>query len=72
MRVPTLLYMAAETELYDPAAAAARAASLMPDVEATVVDGAHHGLPFQFPAAAAAAIVDFVGRHEPTARRQHE
>jgi pimeloyl-ACP methyl ester carboxylesterase len=63
IRTPTLLYMAADTELYDPIAAARRAGALLPDVETVVVDGAQHGLPYQFPELTTAAVIAFVDRH---------
>ena len=62
--VPTLLYMGADTQLYDPAAAAERANRLMPDVETTIVPQAQHGLPFQYPELTTKTILDFVARVE--------
>jgi len=62
--VPTLLFMGAKTELYDPEAAAERANRLMPDVETSVVPKAHHGLPFQYPELTTKTILDFVARIE--------
>ena len=62
--VPTLLYMGANTELYDPEAAADRAKRLMPDVETMIVPQAQHGLPFQYPELTTKTILDFVGRVE--------
>ena len=62
--VPTLLYMGADTELYDPEAAAERANRLMTDVETTIVPHAQHGLPFQYPQLTTKTILDFVTRVE--------
>jgi pimeloyl-ACP methyl ester carboxylesterase len=62
--MPTLLYMGADTELYDPKAAAERANQLMPDVETMVVPDAQHGLPFQYPELTTKTILDFVKRVE--------
>jgi pimeloyl-ACP methyl ester carboxylesterase len=64
MDVPTLLYMGADTELYDPEAAADRANRLMPDVEVMIVPNAQHGLPFQYPDLTTKTILDFVARVE--------
>lgn len=58
--VPTLLYMGANTELYDPEAAAERANRLMSDVETMIVPEAKHGLPFQNPELTTKTILDFV------------
>ncbi len=65
MTMPTLLYMAGESEVYDPAKAAARARALMPDVEITIVEGAQHGLPMTHPERTWADVLDFVDRHQP-------
>jgi pimeloyl-ACP methyl ester carboxylesterase len=62
--VPTLLYMGADTELYDPEAAAERANRLMPDVETMIVPDAQHGLPFQYPELTTKTILDFITRVE--------
>jgi pimeloyl-ACP methyl ester carboxylesterase len=64
MTVPTLLYMAGESEVYDPRKAAARARALMPDVEIVIVDGAGHGLPLTHPERTWRDVVEFVDRHE--------
>lgn len=61
---PTLLYMGAETELYDPVEASERAHRLMPDVETVIVPEAQHGLPFQYPELTTRTILDFVARAE--------
>lgn len=61
---PTLLYMGADTELYDPEAAAERVNRLMPDVETMIVPEAQHGLPFQYPELTAETILDFLARVE--------
>ena len=62
--LPTLIYMAADTELFDPEAAADRANRLIPDVETTIVPDAQHGLPFQYPELTTKTILDFVSRVE--------
>jgi pimeloyl-ACP methyl ester carboxylesterase len=62
--LPTLIYMAADTELFDPEAAADRANRLIPDVETTIVPDAQHGLPFQYPELTTKTILDFVRRVE--------
>ncbi len=62
INVPTLLFMGAKTELYDPVAAADRATRLMPDVETVIVPDAQHGLPFQFPELTTTTILDFVAQ----------
>ena len=66
IEVPTLLYMGANTELYDPLEAADRAERLMPDVETVIVPDAQHGLPFQFPELTTKTILDFIMRVEST------
>ena len=66
IEVPTLLYMGANTELYDPMEAADRAERLMPDVETVIVPDAQHGLPFQFPELTTKTILDFIMRVEST------
>lgn len=62
INVPTMLYMGARTDLYDPVKAAERAERLMPDVETVIVPEAQHGLPFQYPELTTKTILDFVGR----------
>lgn len=62
--VPTLLYMGANTELYNPEAAAERAKRLMADVETMIVPQAQHGLPLQYPELTTRTILDFVTRVE--------
>jgi pimeloyl-ACP methyl ester carboxylesterase len=51
MRVPTLLLIGEHESLYDPGAAIARAARLLPDLEADLVVGAGHGLAASHPEA---------------------
>lgn len=62
--VPTLLYMGAKTELYDPVKVAERAQRLMPEVETLIVPDAQHGLPFQYPDLTTTTILDFIARVE--------
>jgi pimeloyl-ACP methyl ester carboxylesterase len=65
--VPTLLYMAGDSEVYDASRAATRARALMPDVEIVIVEGAQHGLPLTRPDRTWADILQFVSRHDPRA-----
>jgi pimeloyl-ACP methyl ester carboxylesterase len=67
LSTPTLLYMAANSEVYDARKAAKRAQALMPDVEIVIVEGAQHGLPLTHPERTWADIQGFVQRHEPHA-----
>ena len=57
---PTLLYMAADSELCDPEVVAERARRLMPDVEIVIVPDAQHGLPFQYPDLTTRTILEFI------------
>jgi predicted alpha/beta-hydrolase family hydrolase len=57
MTIPTLLYMAAESEVYDAHKAAGRARAMMPDVEIVIVEDAQHGLPWK-------DVLDFADRRE--------
>jgi pimeloyl-ACP methyl ester carboxylesterase len=68
LTTPTLLYMAANSEVYDARKAAARARALMPDVEIVIVQGAQHGLPLTHPDRTWADILAFTDRHERRAR----
>ena len=67
LATPTLLYMAANSEVYDARKAATRARALMPDVEIVIVKGAQHGLPLTHPDRTWADIREFIDRHEPRA-----
>jgi pimeloyl-ACP methyl ester carboxylesterase len=62
--VPTLLYMGANTELYDPIEAAERANRLMDDVQTVIVAEAQYGLPYQYPDLTTKTILDFIDRVE--------
>ena len=62
--IPTLLYMGAKTELFDPEKAAERAKRLMPDVETVIVPDGQHGVPFQNPELTTKTILDFVDHVE--------
>jgi pimeloyl-ACP methyl ester carboxylesterase len=64
MTMPTLVYMAGDSEVYDPRKAATRARALMPNVEIVIVEGAQHGLPLTHPERTWHDILDFVERHE--------
>lgn len=64
LTTPTLLYMAADSEVYDASKAATRAGALMPDVEIVIVEGAQHGLPLTHPDRTVADILEFINRHE--------
>lgn len=70
MAVPTLLYMAGDSEVYDPLKASRRARALMPEVEIVVVPGARHGLPLTHPERTWRDILDFVDRHQPAPTRR--
>ena len=61
---PTLLYMAADSEVYDPEQVAERAGRLMPDVEVVIVPEAQHGLPFQYPELTTKTVLEFITRVE--------
>ena len=65
LTTPTMLYMAANSEVYDASKAATRAQALMPDVEVVIVEGAQHGLPLTHPDRTWADIRQFIARHEP-------
>lgn len=67
--LPLLLYMGAETELYDPHAVAERARRLLPNAESVIVEHAQHGLPFQYPDRTSAAVLAFLERHDTTGVR---
>ena len=64
---PTLLYMAADSEVYDAQKAEARATKTMPNVEITVVEGAGHGLPLTHAEQTWTDVLDFIDRHDPIA-----
>ena len=64
LATPTLLYMAAESEIYDAAKAESRARTLMPNVEIIVVEGAGHGLPLTHAERTWTDVLDFVDRHD--------
>ncbi len=66
LTTPTLLYMGANSEVYDASKAATRARALMPDVEIVIVEGAQHGLPLTHPDRTLADILEFINRHEPS------
>jgi pimeloyl-ACP methyl ester carboxylesterase len=68
LSTPTLLYMAADSEVYDARKAARRARALMPDVEIVIVEGAQHGLPLTHPERTWEDIRQFIVRHEPGGR----
>lgn len=64
LSTPTLLYMAAESEIYDAGKADTRARALMPRVEIIVVEGAGHGLPLTHAERTWTDVLDFVDRHD--------
>jgi pimeloyl-ACP methyl ester carboxylesterase len=64
LTIPTLLYMAGRSEVYDAGKAAARARAHMPNAEIVVVEYAQHGLPFTHPERTWGDVLDFVRRHE--------
>ncbi|MBY5162653.1 alpha/beta fold hydrolase [Salsipaludibacter albus] len=61
---PTLLMMARDTKLYDPATVAERAQRLLPDVTIDITPDAGHGLLFQYPGDLTARINDFLAAHD--------
>lgn len=67
LEVPTLLVMAADTEVYDATAAADRARRVLPAAEVEVVEGAGHGLVFTHADRVWPDVLDFCDRHEPAA-----
>lgn len=67
LTTPTLLYMAADSEVYDAHKAATRATKTMPNVEITVVEGAGHGLPLTHAERTWTDVLDFIDRHDPIA-----
>ena len=64
LTVPTLLYMAGDSEVYDASRAAERARRLMPDVQVAVVEGAQHGLPFTHADLVWPGVLDFLDLHD--------
>ncbi len=60
----TLLLMAQDTKLYDPAAAAERAQRLISDVSIDITPNAGHGLLFQYPNELTTQINDFLVAHD--------
>jgi pimeloyl-ACP methyl ester carboxylesterase len=61
---PTLLMMAEDTKLYDPAAVADRARALIPDLTVDITPNAGHGLLFQYPNELTGRINSFLARHD--------
>lgn len=61
---PTLLMMAGDTRLLDPAEVAARAERLMPDVRIDITPDAGHGLLFQHPQELTARINGHLAAHD--------
>ena len=61
---PTLLMMARDTKLYDPATVAQRAQRIIPDVTIDITPDAGHGLLFQYPDKLTARINDFLAAHD--------
>ena len=49
LRLPVLVLLGARSPMHDPAAAAARAAALLPHARVVTVEGATHGLPADRP-----------------------
>jgi pimeloyl-ACP methyl ester carboxylesterase len=64
LTTPTLLYMAENSEVYDPVRTAARADALMPDVETVTVENAQRGLPYTHPDRTVKDVLDFIARHD--------
>ncbi|WP_435747178.1 alpha/beta fold hydrolase [Microbacterium sp. PMB16] len=61
---PTLVLFGDETTIGDPRKAVARARAHIADVDAEIVPGAGHGLPFQRPTEVTRRILKFVSAHE--------
>lgn len=57
---PTLLLLAEDTKIYDPARVAKRARRLLPDVKIDVTPDAGHGVVFQYPDKITSSILQFV------------
>lgn len=57
---PTLLLLAADTRIYDPAKVADRASRLLTNVEIETTPNAGHGLPFQYPAETTNRVLTFI------------
>lgn len=57
---PTLLLLAEDTKIYDPARVAERARRLLPDVKIDVTPDAGHGVVFQYPERITTSILEFV------------
>lgn len=63
--VPVYVAMAGNSSiLSDPPDAVRRAEKLVPEVEASLWEGATHSLPLEEPVRAGAAVLDFMNRHE--------
>lgn len=63
--VPVYVAMAGNSSiLSDPPDAVRRAEKLVPEVEASLWEGATHSLPLEEPEKAGAAVLDFMNRHE--------
>ena len=63
--IPVYVAMAGNSSiLSDPPDAVRRAEKLVPEVEASLWEGATHSLPLEEPEKAGAAVLDFMNRHE--------
>lgn len=63
---PTLLLLASNTRIYDPAKVAQRANKVLPDVQVETIQDAGHGLPFQYPDLVTSQVLDFIESHTAT------
>lgn len=64
--IPTLLMLGEKSELHDAHRVLARASSLIPDLEAEIVRGAGHSLPYDQADDVSRRVLRFVTTHEPT------
>jgi len=62
--IPTLLMLGEKSELHDARRVLARASSLMPDLEAEIVRGAGHSLPYDQAGDVSRRVLRFITTHE--------
>jgi pimeloyl-ACP methyl ester carboxylesterase len=62
--IPTLLMLGEKSELHDARRVLARASSLIPDLEAEIVRGAGHSLPYDRADAVSRRVLRFITTHE--------
>jgi pimeloyl-ACP methyl ester carboxylesterase len=66
--IPTLLLLGEKSELHDARQVLARTSSLMPDLEAEIVRGAGHSLPYDQADEVSRRVLRFVATHETRTR----